>query len=64
MTYNEMKDAINEAESILRKADWCATDIAGILVGRLHKVKNGETLESLKKELKNYNIHTGCWKDS
>jgi len=62
MTYNEMKDAVAEAEATLRKADSCATEIARILAGRLHRVQSDWVLKSLKKELKDYNIHTGCWK--
>lgn len=59
----EMKNIIHDAETTLRAADNCADDIAYILKNRL---KSGNvrhsTLCALKKELENYNMHTGRWK--
>ena len=49
-------------EQTQRAAEECAQLAASMLVGRLRQVGT-YTLERLKKELRNYNMHTGQWKD-
>jgi hypothetical protein len=62
MMTHEMRRAIEEAKQTIRSADNCANDIAEVLHGRLRKVSDWN-LKKLKAELKNYNMHTGRWKD-
>lgn len=57
-----MRKAVEEAEQTMRAADNCANDMAKVLQGRLRKVSDWN-LKKLKAELKNYNMHTGRWKD-
>jgi len=61
--FDEMRAGVLEAEIILRAADSLSTEMAGLLVGRLKKVRNYRALESLKRELKDFNIRTGDWKN-
>lgn len=62
MLYQEMNAAIQDAEKTLRFADMAASSIAEMLVGRLRKVDT-PYLDELKRELKNYNMQTGQWRD-
>ena len=57
-----MRREINQAGNVLRNADSVANDIAQLLPGRLKHV-DSYTLKKLKTELKNFNAHTGTWKD-
>ena len=59
----QMKREISEAKQVLRNADDVADSIAEILPGRLRHV-SGYTLAKLKKELKDFNAHTGQWRDA
>jgi len=59
--YTEMRDAVEDANTTLRAADRCANDLAYLLRGRLRHV-SGTNLEALKRELKNFNMHTYLWK--
>ena len=63
MNWIEVAKSIREAEETLKAADDNATQMARILKGRLRKVWNSETLASLKKELSQFNAHTGKWKE-
>ncbi len=58
----EMKRTINEARSTLENANKVAREIAPLLRGRL-RYCNHSDLAALKKELRDYNIHTGAWKE-
>ena len=58
----EIRREINRAKSTIRNADDVASDIASILPGRLRHVSL-HTLTKLKKELRDFNAHTGTWKD-
>lgn len=57
----EMRRQINEARDVLRNADEVAGQIAGLLPGRLRHVQTW-VLQDLKRELKDFNAHTGEWK--
>ena len=59
----EMRREINAAKQTIRNADEIADSIASILPGRLRHVSCG-TLEKIKKELRDFNAHTGQWKDN
>lgn len=63
MNITEMEQAVDSAKAELRRADTVATSLAYLLVGRLRHVKGACPLAALKKELRNFNIHTGMWKD-
>lgn len=58
----DMRRTINEAKKTIRNADDVADSIASILPGRLRHVSSS-TLTALKKELREFNAHTGYWKD-
>ncbi len=62
--HDEMRLMIEEARATFRAADRCANDIANILRGRLRSGDvSGFALTALKKELRDWNIHTGKWSD-
>jgi hypothetical protein len=65
--WDEMREAIKEAEITMRAADSMALDLAKILVGRLRKIDTswyagGRILGDLKRELRDFNIQTRRWK--
>ena len=68
MEWHEIHSAIQEAEHTQRAADQNAGEMARMLVGRLRAVNshnlysNCQILRKLKKELKDFNSHTGEWK--
>lgn len=39
-----------------------ATQMADMLIGELRTVTSGNVLTALKRELSDFNIHTGKWK--
>lgn len=59
---DEMRQAVQEARNVLSAADDVADDMARLLRGRLKKV-SPYVLAQLKRELKNFNIHTSQWKE-
>lgn len=61
MNWQEMNEAYLEAMRTMEKADNYADSMARMLTGRLRKVST-YNLDRLKKELRDYNIHTGAWK--
>lgn len=61
-TFDEMRQALRDARTTMAAADSVANGMAELLVGRLRKV-SPVYLEKLKRELRDYNIHTGRWKD-
>jgi len=62
MTYDEMISAVQDAEFTINVAKKAARRIAVLLPGNLREV-DWQTLAALKKELRNFNIHTCEWKD-
>ena len=60
--FDDIRRAVNDASQQLRAADETATDLAKLLDGRLHRVNSSYTLGKLKRQLKDFNIHTGKWK--
>ena len=62
MNYSDMTTAVADAHNTLQYADMVANKIAHLLVGRLRKVGSAYVLGKLKKELRDYNAHTGEWK--
>lgn len=62
MTLVEMHDAVNDARQTLRKVADVSNKMADMLVGNLRHA-NDSTAARLKKELADYNIHTGRWRN-
>ena len=67
MNFQQMNAAVDEAKQTLKTADYAVTDMSKMLVGRLRKVENNyqgaKALAALKKELSQYNVRTGEWKN-
>lgn len=59
--FDEMRQAVREAETTMRAADEVADDLARVLRGRLRKCRQ-YNLQALKRELQDFNIKTGRWK--
>ena len=60
--FDQMREAVAEAKNTMQAADAVADSMARMLTGRLSKV-NSYTLTQLKKELRDFNMHTGTWRD-
>lgn len=63
MNIDSMNAAVEDAHKTLGYADLMAARIATLLVGRLRKVNRYGVLRKLKLELRDYNAHTGKWKE-
>lgn len=61
--FDDIRRAVSDARQQLLAADETATDLARLLDGRLHHVKSIDILAKLKKQLKDFNMHTGKWMD-
>lgn len=61
MNTADMQAAIADAKRTINAADNTANQIAEILPGRLRHVSRW-TLQKLKRELRDFNIHTGKWR--
>ena len=63
MEFHEMHEAIKDARQTINRADQFKNQMAGLFVGQLQASRIGDyTLCRLKRELRNYNMHTGLWK--
>lgn len=60
--WDAVRGAVQEARSLDRALDQYANTMADVLAGRLRKVDAGYLLR-LKRELRDFNAHTGSWKD-
>lgn len=60
--WDEMRLAYQEAENQIKSADGVVNDMANMLRGRLRKV-NQFYLKQIKRELRDFNIGTGRWKE-
>lgn len=64
MGFDEMQQAVNQAKGTLSLADKFVAQMANMIAGRLRKGGVwGSTLCALKRELADYNMHTGKWKE-
>ena len=59
--HQAVQQLVSEARRLQNASEQYAEQIGTLLVGNLKRV-GGSTLAQLKKELANYNIHTGRWK--
>ena len=63
MTYDEIAKAMDEARWLMQRADTVAEKVIPFAVGRLqHLDLNHDTLRRLKRELADFNSHTGKWR--
>jgi hypothetical protein len=64
MTLADMQNAVAEARATMRRADEAVRAMAEMCAGKL---RSGHvdltTLTALKVELRDFNIHTGCWRE-
>jgi len=60
--FDLMRDAIAEANITIRAADRMTNSMASIIIGRLRHVDSWN-LKNLKRELSQFNSHTGKWKE-
>ena len=58
--WDEMMEALREAENTIIAADSIANGMARMLCSRLRNI-NPDHAANLKRELRNFNIHTGKW---
>lgn len=61
--FDEILRAVNDANQQLRAADEVATDLARLLDGRLRRVNSAYILSRLKEQLRDFNMHTGKWRE-
>lgn len=59
--FDTMRAAMDEARQVQAAADSQANKMANMLRGRLRKV-GSYNLAALKRELRDFNMHTGEWK--
>jgi hypothetical protein len=63
MNYEEWNQGIEDAKSIMERADRAANTLARTVRGRLRKVDTWVLVE-LKRELHSFNAQTRRWKES
>lgn len=63
MNFDDVTRAVNEARNTLQSVDHHVEQMAKLIAGRLRAADVSQhTLRQLKKELRDYNPHTGKWK--
>lgn len=62
MNFNDVEGAVREAEQTFNLVDRFADKMARLLIGRLRRVDSTWVLKELKKELSDFNRHTGSWR--
>jgi hypothetical protein len=60
--FDEMRKAVREARAVERAVADQASVLVELLQGHLRDVP-GYRLSDLKRELRNFNMHTGRWKE-
>lgn len=60
--FDEVRAAVQQAKIQLRAADSVAFDMAFLLRGRLRQVSDNGTLNALKRELADWDMHRKEWK--
>lgn len=64
MDSTQLFAVMEAAQRTIRNADTCTCKLAELMAGRLRSAAvDGSTLAVLKRELRDFNIHTGKWKD-
>lgn len=63
MEWREMHEAVEDARRTIVCADLFKQQMADLFAGQLQAARIGDyTLCRLKRELRDYNMHTGTWK--
>lgn len=63
LSWNEVRQGIREAEVTIRNAEQNVCFMVSIIIGKLKSSKIPHNyLCKLKRELKDFNMHTGKWK--
>lgn len=63
MNLEQLNEAVADAKETMRLADIAAYRVAHLLRGRLRSAGIPTyMLEDLKRELRDFNLHTGTWK--
>jgi hypothetical protein len=64
MNYQDVRKARDQAEYTLNNADKVVREAVSLIKGRLKSSRvSWLALNELKRELRNYNMHTGSWKE-
>jgi len=64
MTIAEILQAVRDAEAAQRQVDTQVGQMARLCAGRLREAGvSSWTLVKLKRELRNFNMHTSMWKE-
>lgn len=61
-TFDAIRQALSEARDIQKAADTNASQMAAMITGRLRHVPPW-ILKDLKRELRDFNLQTGYWKE-
>jgi mevalonate kinase len=60
----EIDNALSDTKALMDRLNWRLGDMLDICAGHLRTARvSHKTLAILKRELRDYNIHTGSWKD-
>ncbi|MGE0769878.1 MAG: hypothetical protein AB7L90_25850 [Hyphomicrobiaceae bacterium] len=57
-----MRRALADADNTIRAANRMSTECAKVHSGRLRHVKDADVLRDLKRELRDFDMTTGKWK--
>lgn len=64
MQWLEMDAAVREARTVMDRADLFVGQMARMIIGKLKSGDVSEyTLKALKKELRDFNMKTGEWRE-
>ena len=64
MLWDDMNRAVSEAKTTISRADSMIKQMGYIMRGKLRSGGVSEyVLEDFKKELRNFDMRTHCWKD-
>lgn len=64
MNYRDIRVARDQAEQDIERADQAVREAVKLITGRLKSAGvRWNYLDELKRELKDYNMQTNCWKD-
>lgn len=61
--WDQVRDAVAAARRLDSALNQYANAMAETMIGRLRSVNSTSTLAKLKRELRDFNIHTGRWSD-
>jgi hypothetical protein len=60
----DLKNAVQRAKNEIYRADQAVEDMAELCAGKLKQCNvRAHVLKKLKRELANFNIHTGRWNE-